>query len=35
MKTRKVVAIAVFLGLVGAPVLADWNPGDPYKMHYP
>jgi len=23
------------LGLVVAPVLADWNPGEPYKMHFP
>jgi len=31
------VLAAVGLGLIGfAPVAkADWNPGDPYKMHYP
>jgi hypothetical protein len=21
--------------LVAAPATADWDPGDPYKMHYP
>ena len=26
---------AIFLCLVVAPVKADWNPGDDYKMHYP
>jgi hypothetical protein len=35
---RALAALAVLaLGLIGfAPVAnADWNPGDPYKMHYP
>jgi hypothetical protein len=32
-----VTAVGVLLGIGGflAPVKADWNPGDPYKMHYP
>jgi hypothetical protein len=36
MKTNRVL-IAVVAGLlwVSAPVLADWNEGDPCKMHFP
>jgi hypothetical protein len=26
---------AVSTALLAMPALADWNPGDPYKMHYP
>ena len=29
------LAVLTTLGLLAAPVLADWNPGDPYKMHFP
>jgi hypothetical protein len=25
----------VTLGLLATPAVADWDPGDPYKMHYP
>jgi hypothetical protein len=32
MRWLTIVAIA---GLVAVPALADWNDGDPYKMHYP
>jgi len=41
MKTRKwtlclCVAAAMLILLVAGPkALADWDPGDPYKMHYP
>jgi len=31
---RKILAFAVAL-LICAPAVADWNPGDSYKMHYP
>jgi hypothetical protein len=37
MNTR-ILALAIFIGLVTAlacRVLADWNPGDPHKMHFP
>lgn len=27
--------LAVLAALMAAPALADWNVGDPYKMHYP
>lgn len=31
---RLIVLVAV-VALTAAPVLADWDPGDPHKMHYP
>ena len=35
MKTaRTMLPLVVVMALAGT-VLADWNPGDPYKMHYP
>jgi hypothetical protein len=36
--TRKAIGIfvaAIFLVVLVAPVNADWDPGDDYKMHYP
>jgi hypothetical protein len=32
---RKLLFMGALLGLLTAPVLADWNVGDPYKMHFP
>lgn len=36
---RRLVRLAVisvtFVTLLALPVRADWNPGDPHKMHYP
>jgi hypothetical protein len=36
-RCRLAVLAVVALGLIGfaTPAKADWNPGDPYKMHYP
>lgn len=34
MKTTMAIACVAGLAMSGA-ALADWNPGDPYKMHYP
>jgi hypothetical protein len=31
----RVLTIVAVLGFLAPPVLADWNYGDPYKMHYP
>lgn len=31
----RVLTAAAILGVIAAPVLADWNVGDPYKMHFP
>jgi hypothetical protein len=34
----RVFALAISIGLaaaLGCPALADWDPGDPHKMHYP
>jgi hypothetical protein len=31
---RFLISVAI-LGLLAAPAVADWDPGDPYKMHYP
>jgi hypothetical protein len=31
----RVLATIAVLGLLVTPVLADWNPGDPHKMHFP
>src|SRR5512137_3002215 len=36
MNTRTTVAVfAVLVMLVAVSARADWNVGDPYKMHYP
>jgi len=36
MKTTVMALMAVaVLALVAAPAIADWNEGDPYKMHWP
>lgn len=35
MKTRIVLVSIALLGWLAAPVHADWDPGDPYKMHFP
>ncbi|MCC6680821.1 MAG: PEP-CTERM sorting domain-containing protein [Phycisphaeraceae bacterium] len=32
---KGLVAAVVMAGALAAPAIADWNPGDPYKMHYP
>ena len=32
--TRTILTLAVVMAMAG-PVLADWDPGDDYKMHYP
>lgn len=29
------LAVVMAVGLLAIPALADWDPGDPYKMHYP
>jgi hypothetical protein len=34
-KIRTVFFVAVIFLCVAAPVKADWDPGDDYKMHYP
>ena len=31
----RTIAVAAATLLMSLPVLADWNPGDPFKMHYP
>jgi hypothetical protein len=31
----RTLGVGVVLLVLAAPVLADWNEGDPYKMHYP
>jgi hypothetical protein len=31
----RILALLAVAGCVVAPALADWNPGDPYKMHFP
>ena len=36
MKTRiNVIVLVVLMACMAASVQADWNVGDPYKMHYP
>jgi len=35
MNPRMIAAVFAALAVVAAPALADWDPGDPYKMHYP
>lgn len=32
---RLAISLLAILALFASPVLADWNVGDPYKMHYP
>jgi hypothetical protein len=31
----RLLTTLVVIGVITVPALADWNPGDPYKMHYP
>ncbi len=35
MNGRLALALLAVLALMAAPAWADWNPGDPYKMHWP
>jgi hypothetical protein len=34
-KRTGIIIAAIFLVVIVAPVKADWDPGDDYKMHYP
>ncbi len=35
MNAKHLAALLAVAGLLGGPALADWDEGDPYKMHYP
>lgn len=35
MKATRNILIVTLLTMMAGPVVADWNPGDPHKMHYP
>ena len=35
MKTLKTITIVIAVLFAAAPALADWDPGDPHKMHWP
>ena len=35
MNIQKIIRIVGVLTLLTVAAQADWNPGDPYKMHYP
>ena len=35
MKTVKTILMFATIVMLAGPALADWDPGDPYKMHFP
>ena len=35
MRTIFLLAVSAFIVFLSAPAYADWDPGEPYKMHYP